>query len=320
MSTENNQMGQERRLTPEEREVRRKKLKRKKAIRIAIVAVGFLLIAGIIISPVLILTLFKVKSFTVEGAGIYTNEQIITASGIVMGENLVFADLEEAAESIEKLLPYTDEVKITKKLPDKIIIRCSSTERAYAIGMANGLYAVTDSNLKVLEIVGKQPAGVALIVGAIPYNADVGEIASFDVIQEGEKEDEFVDENLGLLLEITGALSNEEMKDISLVNVSEKNDIYLIYQGRIVLNLGNNSDLTSKLSLGNKVINSENTIDPFQFGAINLRVVTEAVFNPSDMNDIPEIMYYLENYLPEETEKEEAIEEEKEPESEDNEE
>lgn len=304
---ENNQAGATRRLTPEERQIRIKQLKRKRNIRKAIVAVVFLLALTIIISPILILTLFRVKSFTVEGTSAYSNEEIISASGITLGKNLLFADLDEAAENIEKTLPYTDEVQITKKLPDKIIIRYGTTEKAYAIGMSNGLYALADSDLKVLEITRKQPAGVALIVGAVPYEAETGETAAFDVIGEEEKKNEFVDEPLVLLQEITGALAENDMKDISLINISERNDIYLIYQGRIVLKLGNDSDIYSKISLGCKVINSENTIDPFQFGAVDLSVVTEAVFNPSDMKDIPEIMYYLENYAPEETEEEEVV-------------
>lgn len=321
MNTENNQRGTDRRLTPEERAIRIKQLKRKRNIRKAIVVIGFLLIISIIVSPVLIFTLFRVKSFTVEGTGAYTNEEIISASGIVMGKSLLFADLDEAADNIEKMLPYTDNVKLTKKLPDGIIIRYEATEKAFAIGMSNGLYAVTNGNLKVLEITGEQPAGVALIVGAVPYKAEVGETAAFDVLQDGEKKEEFVDETLSLLLEITGAITENKTKDISLINIAEKNDIYLIYQGRIVLNLGNSSDLPSKLSLGNKVINSENTIDPFQFGSIDLSIVTEAVFNPSDMKDVPEVMYYLENYAPEESEDENAEDEgENDPESDENEE
>ena len=299
---ENNHTGATRRLTPEERQIRIKQLKRKRNIRKAIVAVGFLLVLTIFVSPILILTLFRVKSFTVEGTSTYSNEEIISASGIILGKNLLFADLDEAAENIEKTLPYTDEVQITKKLPDKIIIRYETTEKAYAIGMSNGLYALTDSNLKVLEITGNRPADVALIVGAVPYETTTGEIAAFDVIGDDEKKEEFVDETLALLQQITGALAENELKDISLISVSEKSDIYLIYQGRIVLKLGNDSDISSKLSLGNRVINSENTIDPFQFGTVDLTVVTEAVFNPSDMKDIPEIMYYLDNYAPEETE------------------
>ncbi len=312
-----NQQGTERRLTPEERQIRIKQIKRKRKIRKAIVVIGFLLILFIAVSPVLILTVFKVKSFTVEGSGIYPNEEIISASGIVVGKNLLFADLDEAADNIEKMLPYTDKVKLTKKLPDEIIIRYEATEKAFAIGMSNGLYALTDGNLKVLEISGNLPSDVALIIGAIPYKTEVGEIAAFDVISEGEKKEEFVDETLALLLEITGAITENETKDINLINISDKSDIYLIYQGRIVLNLGGSSDLPSKLSLGNKVINSENTIDPFQFGAIDLSVVTEAVFNPSDMKDVPEVMDYLENYAPEENEKEDT-EDGNEPETEEN--
>lgn len=317
MNTENNQQGTERRLTPEERQLRVKQLKRKRNFRKAIVIIGFLLVISLIISPILILTLFRVKSFTVEGAGAYTNEEIIASSGIALGKNLLFADLDEAAENIEKQLPFTDEVKLTKKLPDKIIIRCETTERAFAIGMSNGLYAVTNENLKVLEITGKQPADVALIVGAVPYKADVGEVAAFEVMGEDEKEEEFVDETLALILEITGTITQKEIKDIDLINISAPSSIYLIYQGRIVLDLGNSSDLSSKLSLGAKVISSENNIDPFQYGVVNLSVVSEAVFNPSDMKDVPEVMYYLENYAPEEEEKTEENEGE-EPESDKN--
>lgn len=321
MNTENNQQGTERRLTPEERQIRIKQLKRKRNFRKAIVVICFLLLISLIISPVLIFTLFRVKSFTVEGAGQYTNEEIIASSGITIGKNLIFADLDEAADKIEKALPYTDEVKLTKKLPDKIIIRCETTEKAFAIGMANGLYVVTNSNLKVLEITGERPADVALIVGAAPLKPAVGETVAFDAPEEKEKKKDFVDKTLSLVLEITDAISKNEMKDINLINVSQENSIYLIYQGRIVLDLGDSSDLFSKLSLGTKVINSENTIDPFQFGSINLSVVTEAVFNPSDMKDVPEVMYYLENYAPEETEEENTDDEDNdEPESDRNEE
>ena len=92
MNMENNQQGNTRRLTPEEREIRIKQLKRKRNIRKAIVVIGFLLILSLIASPILILTLFRVKSFTVEGASAYTNEEIISASGIVTGKNLLFAN------------------------------------------------------------------------------------------------------------------------------------------------------------------------------------------------------------------------------------
>lgn len=302
MNTENNQRGQVRKLTPEEKEIRLKRLKRKRNFRIAVVVIGFLVALSLIISPILVLTLFRVKTFTVEGAGIYTTDQVVSASGISVGKNLLFADLDEAAENIEKMLPYTIDVKLTKKLPSEVIIRCGSTEKAFAIALANGLFALTDSNLKVLEITGDQPADTALIIGAVPYKAEIGEIAVFDAAEKGKKEEEFVDETLNLLLEITAAIAENGTKDINLINVSKRSDIYLVYQERIVLKIGSSSDLASKLSLGNKVINSENTIDPFQFGAINLSVVSEAVFNPSDMKDIPEIVDYLENYKLEESE------------------
>ena len=149
---ERNNNGARPTLTPEQRALRAKKLKRKRAIRLAIVVGGFILALAILISPLILLTAFKVKSFEVEGTGSYAHDEIIAASGIELGKSLLFADLDEASENIEKALPYTDNVKLTKKLPNKIIIRFEETSRAFAIEVSSGMYALTNADFKVLEI------------------------------------------------------------------------------------------------------------------------------------------------------------------------
>lgn len=300
MNREMNQ-GTENRLTPEERQIRIKKLKRKRRFRMAVVTVGFFLLLSIIISPILLFTVFRVKTFTVEGTSPYAKEEIIAASGISEGKSLIFADLDEAAAAIEKTLPYTDNVKLTKKLPDGIVIRFEETYKAFAFQISGGMFALTNSELKVLELSATVPDGVALITGASPVKTYVGEVLSFVEISE-DKNEEIKDETFELLLEITQSIAQNGTQDINLIDIADTNNIYLIYQQRIVLKLGDSSELAAKLSLGNRVINEENTIDPSQCGTIDLTIAKKAYFNPSDFDDVEQLVEYSNLYMQSEAE------------------
>lgn len=294
--------GAGRRLTPEERAIRAKMLKRKRNFRLAIVIIGFFLALSIIISPILLFTVFRVKTFTVEGTGVYSNEEIIAASGIGLGKSLLFADLDEASENIEKTLPYTDEVRITKKLPSGIIIRFEETSRAFAVEISSGMYALTNSNLKVLELTGELPEDVAVITGAVPVKSQVGETLSFAADDDG------TDLTSSLITKIAAAVEQSGMEDIDLVSVASRSDIYMIYQGRIVLRFGDSTDIESKISLGAKVLDKENTIDPSQCGTVDLTIVKKAYFNPSDFDDIEELVEYEQIYASQQAQ-EEPVEE-----------
>ncbi|MBQ2847387.1 MAG: FtsQ-type POTRA domain-containing protein [Clostridia bacterium] len=286
-------MNQRRQLTPEERAVRAKKLKRKRNFRLAIVIIGFFLIISLIVCPIVVFAAFRVKNFTVEGTSAYTVEEIIDASGIEEGKSLVLIDINEASAAIEKKLPYTDNVRITKKLPDGIVIRLDSTEKSFAIALSNGTYALLDSNLKVLEYSPEIPEGITLIKGAAPAKYETGETLAF--VSEPGKEDEEAetgDRMLSLILEITSSVKEYGIKDVNLIDVTTRSDLYLIYQNRIVLKLGDSSEIQSKLSLGQRVIEKEDAISLTQSGTVNLTVAKKAYFNPSDPEDIKELVIF----------------------------
>ena len=276
-------------LTPEERALRAKKLKRKKTIRIAIVITGFILALGIIVSPVFLLMAFRVKNFTVEGVSPYTNEEIISASGLELGKSLIFANLDKASENIEKVLPYTDNVKLSKKLPSTIIIRFDETARAFAIEVSTGMYAITNSNLKVLELSGVVPDDVAVIKGVAPIESNVGETVSFAT-------DDETDLSFELISKIASAITENELKGINYIDISNRSDLFMIYEDRIVLRLGDSMDVESKISLGNRVIREENTIDPSQYGTVDLTIPKKAYFNPSDFEDMEVLVNYMNSY------------------------
>ena len=278
------------RLTPEERQERVKKLKRKRRFRLAIVIAAFVLVLCIILSPVLLFAVFKVNDFTIEGKTLYTQEEIIAASGIPKGKSIFFADLDEAKVNIESKLPYTNNVQITRKLPDTIVIRLESTDKAYAVEKSEGLYALTNRDFKVLELSGVIPEGVVPVIGATPVSAEPGKPLSF---VSGEEK---IDATLNLIKSISSAVANSGLSDINLISVRSRSNIYLIYQERIVMRLGDSSDIDKKIELGKEVIQEEDTIDNEQIGIINLTVPKTAFFKPSDIKDIPEFDEY-ESYI-----------------------
>lgn len=289
------------RLTPEERAARVKKLKRKRRTRLAIVVSAFVLMLALIVSPIVIFFVFRVNNFIVEGVSPYHEDEIVTASGIEQGKSLIFLNVDEVKAAIEKKLPYTDDVEVTKKLPDSVVIRYGETTKAFAVELSGGSYAVADSNLKVLELSSGVPEGLTVIQGASPVKFEIGEKMSF--VAENKGDTETNDKTFSLILEITKAVAENEMKDINIIDVSSVNDIYFIYQERLVLRLGESSNLASKISLAQRVIADEDKIDSTQYAVINLTIAKKAYVNPSDPEDIKELVLYNggewdENVLP----------------------
>lgn len=286
----------ERRLTPEERQERIRKIKRIRKIRLAIVVGGFSLVLSLIIGTILFFTVFTVDKIdndgkhggiVIEGNGKspYTAEQVIDASGIDKGDNIFFVDFDVAKANIEKKLPYLHNVTLSRKLPDQVIVRVEVTKKAYAIEVSKGTYALTDSNFKVLEVSGVYGESITPVVGATPKKAEIGETLSFS----GNPEN---DATLNLIREISSAVKQSGLEKIDLVSIESKNNIYMIYEERVVLRLGDSNNLDKKISLGKKVIDEENGIDPDQTGVLNLTVVKKGYFNPTDYLDIPELMKF----------------------------
>lgn len=274
------------RLTPEERRERVKKLKRKRRFRLAIVIGGFASVFLLLVSTVVMFFVFRVKHFVIEGETLYTKNEIVAASGIEKGKSLFFADLDEAKVSIETELPYTVNVKLTRKLPNRIVIRLASTDKAYAVEKSKGLYAITNRDFKVLEIAGIIPDGVVPVVGATPKKAEPGQPLSF-VDGDGKS-----DATLNMIRSIADAIAQEGMDEVSFINIRSRSNVYLIYQERIVMRLGDSSEADKKIELGMNAVRSQDKLDGVQYGIINLTVSKKAYFKPADIKDIPEFDEY----------------------------
>lgn len=79
-----------------------------------------LVICGVIVAA---LTLFfRVDAIVVTGEERYTAEEIIAATGVEQGDNLFLLNKWNVDNNIKKALPYVEDTRINKKLPDVLLV------------------------------------------------------------------------------------------------------------------------------------------------------------------------------------------------------
>lgn len=119
---------------------------------------------------------FKVGEIQVTGNERYTAQEIIAASGIEEGENLLTFGRPSAAGRILAELPYVGDVQIGIKLPDTVNIDIVELSAAYAIQDTTGQWWLMDSTGKLLQKTDEAGlSGRIRIVGIEARGAAVGQ-------------------------------------------------------------------------------------------------------------------------------------------------
>ncbi len=294
-------------LTPEEREIRKKRAAKKRKMRLALVVSVFALFIVAVVGGVTSLFIFRVKSFNVQTeSSMYTQQEVIDASGIEINKSLVFINLDKAEESVERKLPFLKNVKITKKLPDKLVVRFEESGMAYAVETAGNIYAITNDEFKVLSMSGGIPEGIIPVKGQTPVKTEIGETIAF--VEKNEKEELVEDKVLNLLSDIASTVSESGLTGITAVNIESLTDIYLIYEDRILVEFGDAQNIKAKASMFVRAIEKENAIDSGKTGIMDITIAQSAYIYPSDIRDIPELAEHLGMNIEEEPEEDKTEE------------
>lgn len=238
---------------------RRKKIRRKKIIIRTLLGLIFLCVG-----VVLALTLFfNINKIVISGDKVYSDKEIIEASGIEKGDNLIFLSKSALDEEISSELAYVGSVKIKRRLPSTLEIVVTKTD-AYMAVAKDGYYIILDRNGKVLEK-DLETVGENIIL------ANLGEIETINVGEIITLKEEKVFTKLNSLLE---ECENVGITDISMLDLSDIYNIKLVYQGRITLELGetDKNNLGSKLALGKAAIDKQDEENNMYRGTINLTV------------------------------------------------
>ncbi|MDY5934141.1 MAG: FtsQ-type POTRA domain-containing protein [Oscillospiraceae bacterium] len=260
-------------MTPEARERYEKKLKivtRNRRILFGTVAV---VVVAAVFAVLSLTVLFNVSEVKVAKAGKhYQPEQIIEAADVDVGDNMVATNWDRVKEKVEQKLPYVLSLEIKKTASGKITFSVVDDTATLVFKTSKG-YALADANCKVLEIVKEKPKskGLTLLTVKNRINADPGEIISFS------------DDGESILYDtIRTAIKNSGIGNITGIDISDPENIYLEYQSRYRLYLGNSEDIEYKLREAKKIIAEEDENDPNQIGEINLSILKKVYVEKLD--------------------------------------
>lgn len=214
---------------------------------------------------------FKVDKILVSGGGRYQAEEIIAATGVERGDNLILLDKRGIAQKIYTALPYITDVRIHQQFPNTLLVEVVETQAAAVIQGAGGYWLLSASG-KLLELVDEAAAGDYLpIVGLEAADPAVGQFLSLP--EEAPISRDRLKELLATLEE-QGVLSRAD--DIDL---SDPEILVLNYDGRFRVEMYYDADFPFKLHCLTEAISR---LEPNEKGTIRMTMK-----NDSEVRFIP---------------------------------
>ena len=251
-------------MTPEARERYERKLKKITRNRRILTGIIAVIAVAAVFAVLSVTVLFNISEIKVANAGKhYKSEQILDAAGIEVGDNIITTDWNRVKDKVEQKLPYVLSIDIKKSLSGEVVLSVKDDTAAMLFKTSNG-YAIADADGKVLEVLYAKPknSGLMLLTVKNSINAKPGEIITF-----ADDAEQTLYDNICLAIKESG------IKNITGIDIHDPKNIYIEYQNRYRLYLGDNQDLTYKLKEAKKVITKEDENDPTQIGEINLSIL-----------------------------------------------
>jgi cell division protein FtsQ len=188
----------------------------------------------------------RILDIEISGAVVYTEQEILDASRVSFGDNLMRLNLQTVSQNIRSNLPFVREVNIERRLPDTLIIDIvESVPIAYVFFVGEVL--ILDSSGRVLQSGDYDTGSLIEIRGLAIRDASEGQ----QLVPELGAETRFLD-----LQEILAAFERENLVEhVSYLDVSNIQNIHFGYLDIYRVLLGNAGELRQKIySLRNAVI------------------------------------------------------------------
>ncbi len=236
MTNRNNQKIQQRnqsRMTKKQAKIIRKKKRIKKVIKTLLLLA--IIIGGIcfaLISPI-----FNIEDIKVNGNEQINADTIVSLSQLQVGQN-IFKFYKEKVINDIKTNAYVENVKIKRKIPNKIEITIEERKQDYNVEFLNG-YAYINNQGYILEI-SEQKLDLPVIKGISTPQ---------EQIVEGNRLNDDDLEKLETVIQIMNICKSYDLdKKVSSIDITDSNDYIMeMNEEKKIIHLGNNSSLSNKM-------------------------------------------------------------------------
>lgn len=283
--------------------------RRKKRGRKILATTAFLLTVAAVATVICLAMFFNIAQLSVAGLLEYTPEEILAVTGIELGQNIFAIDDKAVAQAIYSSFPYVESVKIVRLLPEAVELVVTETKPELVMVNNAESYTIIGQNGRILRHrEGVTTEGLPIFIGAdfttLPEGQTISqqelEVASAAAAKDETKEP-YCDALLRALGSLTtaryllGATAETAFEKVSYYDVKDDLSVVLLYDNRVLVELGSELELIYKMKFGKTVL--EELGDSF-LGTVDLSTAGSNQRSYAREQDIKPLMnpIYLEGY------------------------
>ena len=213
-----------------------------------LIVAGMITLVGLLL---IILPSFRVQKIEVEGNSYYSDEAIMEAAGIEIGQEILAIDIDAVNNGIWKL-SYVESTKIVRSLNS---VRIIVTERQNVMYTEfNGKFFSLDRDLHVIEKSENEEAFAGFLKVQLP------EIASLSV--GGTLQFEKADVDRSYITELIDTLQERGiLSSVSSLDFSKKYSVSYVLLNRCRVELGKVSQMDTKLAIVEQILTQKGGAD-----------------------------------------------------------
>lgn len=255
---------------------RQPQVRRKRRSNMSLYYGTVLFIAAIIFAILSVTVFFNIETAAVKGSSKYKVEQIIEASGINGGDNMIRKNMGKAAEKITSQLIYIETAEIKRKLPSTVEISVTPCVETACMQKDGGFFIVSETG-KILKLSEDTQEGLIIFYGANPAE-------DMDLGMKFASEDENKTE---VIYDLLSRRDSDFVSKITSFDVTDRLNISCVYEDRINIELGVISEIDYKFRLAEEIITTK--ISPDSKGQLRMLENGAQFLSEADLEQIEEL-------------------------------
>lgn len=225
---------------------------------------SFLVICSAIVAALILF--FKIQKIVVSGNQRYTEQEIIGCTEIEYGDNMFLLNKFAITGQIMKQLPYVENVRLSRSLPDTLVITVEECQAAIAVAQSDSTWLMSRNGKLLEKVTAAQGEKYPQLTGVELLLPTEGSQMEFP--EEGNATEEQILALLSVLDE-RGMMGN-----VQSIDCSDKHELVMGYaeRFRVVMNYGD--DFSKSMEALEQVIKE---LQPNETATILLTNVAEKV-------------------------------------------
>ena len=198
---------------------------------------SMLVVCGAVIAA---LTLFfRVDTVVATGQVRYSAQEICDASGVEAGDNLYLLNKYDVVSRIQEALPYIEDIRINRKLPDTLLIEVTECAEPLAIVQDGSAWLISTRGKIVDQKAASEAENYGVISGCELLTPSVGTKLALAT--------EYAQQQESLLSLLAALESCGMLEKVDGIRLDDLATLYLDYDGRFTVKLPYGADYDFKL-------------------------------------------------------------------------